>query len=240
MGKLIVAARERPIRTVRRMRETERVASAATGILTAPTTPEVARRTWPGWLALGLAAIAVAVAALVWAPMGPRLLLAALGAFLVGRGVWLVRSARSLDRDLAGRARVLGTVSAIGGIAALAVGLASAGAAATVLLVAVPVLLILASVALLARGGVGRFAGGALLGFTLLVTALLVVRGVVDGWDGAARLATGAGALAVAVLGVPMLLAAANLRAVANRPAPARPAACAGCACGAGGCGALG
>ena len=229
-----------PIRTVPGVRETERVASAATGILTAPTTPEVARRTWPGWLTLGLAAIAVAVAALVWAPIGPRLLLGAFGAFLVGRGVVLLRSARTVDRDLAGRARALGAVSAVGGAAALVVALVSAGAAAPVLLVAVPALLLLGSVALLARGGVGRFAGGALLGFTLLVTALLVVRGVVDGWDGAARLATGAGALAVAVLGVPMLLAAASLRAVANQPAPARPAACAGCACGGGGCGALG
>jgi hypothetical protein len=205
------------------------VASAATGILIAPTTPEVARRTWPGWLALGLAAIAVAVAALIWAPVGPRLLLGAFGALLVGRGIVLVRSARAP-----------GSVSIAGGLGALTVALVSTTAAAGVLLVAVPLLLLIAAVALLVRGGVGRFAGGALLGFTLLVTALLVVRGVVDGWDGAARLATGAGALAVAVLGVPMLLAAANLRAVANQPAPARPAACAGCACGGGGCSALG
>jgi hypothetical protein len=216
------------------------VANAATGTLTARTTPEVARRTWPGWLALGVAAIVVAVAVLVWAPLGPRLRLGAVGAFLAGRGGALVGSARRLDGELAGRARTLGTTSAAAGIAALAVAVVSAGLAARVLLVAVPVVLLLASVALLVRGGVARLGGAALLAWTVLVSGLLVARGVTDSWDAAAHTATGAGAVAVAVLGVPMLVAAANLRAVARRPAPARPAACAGCACGAGGCGALG
>lgn len=214
--------------------------NAATSTLTARTTPEVARRTWPGWLALGVAAIVVAVAVLVWAPLGPRLLLGAVGAFLAGRGVALVRGARSLDGELAGRARSLGTTSGVAGVAALAVAALSAGLAARVLLVAVPVVLLLAAVALLVRGGVARLGGAALLGWTVLVSGLLVARGVTDSWDGAARMATGAGAVAVAVLGLPMLVAAANLRAVARRPAPARPAACGGCACGAGGCGALG
>jgi hypothetical protein len=215
------------------------VANGATGILTAQTTPEVARRTWPGWLALGIAAIAVAVAALLWPSLGPSLLLGTLGGFLAGRGAVLLRSARSLDGELAGRARVLGAASAAVGIAAFALAVVSTSLAARVLLVAVPVVLLLAGGALLVRGGMARLGGSALLGWTVLVTALVVVRGLSEGWDGAARLGTGAGAVAVAVLGVPMLVAAANLRAVAKRPAPARPAACAGCACGAGGCGAL-
>jgi hypothetical protein len=216
------------------------VANAATGTLTARTAPEVAKRTWPGWLALGVAAIVVAVAVLVWAPLGPRLLLAAVGAFLAGRGAALVGSARRLDGELTGRARTLGTTSAVAGVAALAVAVLSSGLAARVLLVAVPMVLLLAAVALLVRGGIARLGGAALLAWTVLVGGLLVARGVTDSWDAAARTATGAGAVAVAALGVPMLVAAANLRAVARRPAPARPAACAGCACGAGGCGALG
>jgi hypothetical protein len=215
------------------------VANAATGILTARTTPEVARRTWPGWLALGVAAIAVAVAVLVWAPLGSRLLLGALGAFLAGRGAGLIRGARSLDGEPAGRTRVLGATSTVAGAAALAVAVLSAGLAARVLLVAVPLLLLFASVALLVRDGLARVGGVALLGWTVLVGGLLVARGLGESWNGAAHVATGAGALVVALLGVPMLVAAVNLRALANRPAPARPAACAGCACGAGGCGAL-
>jgi hypothetical protein len=216
------------------------VVSTATSTLTARTTPEVARRTWPGWLALGVAAIAVAVAVLIWAPLGPRLLLGAVGAFLAGRGAGLVRGARSFDGEQAGRARALGATSAVAGVAALAVAVLSGGLAAGVLLVGVPLVLLLGAVALLARGGAARLGGVVLLGWAVLVTGLLVARGLADSWDGAARVATGAGAFAVAVLGVPMLLAAANLRAVAAQPPPARPAACAGCACGAGGCGALG
>jgi hypothetical protein len=215
------------------------VANGATGILTARTTPEVARRTWPGWLALGVAAIAVAVAALVWTSIGAGILLGGLGVLLAVRGAVLLGSAGSLDGDLAGRARALGPASALVGLAALAVAVVSTSLAAGVLLVAVPLVLLLASGALLARAGLARIGGAALLVWTLLVAALVVVRGVGDGWDGAARLATGAGAVALAVLGVPMLVAAANLRAVAYRAAPARPAACAGCACGAGGCAAL-
>ena len=44
--------------------------------------------------------------------------------------------------------------------------------------------------------------------------------------------------LAVAVLGVPLLVAAVHLRTIAARPVPAAPVGCGGCACGAGGCGA--
>jgi hypothetical protein len=126
------------------------------------------------------------------------------------------------------------------GLAALAVAVVSPALAGRVLLVVVPLVLLGTGAALLVRRGPARLGGGVLLAWTVLMTALVVVRGVGEGWDGAARLATGAGAVGVALLAVPMLLAAANLHAAARLPAPARPAACGGCACGAGGCGALG
>ena len=57
------------------------MAIGATGILTADATPAVARRTWPQWLVLGLAMLAVAVISVVlpdapargccWARSGP-------------------------------------------------------------------------------------------------------------------------------------------------------------------------
>jgi hypothetical protein len=101
------------------------------------------------------------------------------------------------------------------------------------------VLLLVAAGGLLARSGVARRGGQALLVWAVLVTGLLVAAGVVQGWDRAAEVATVVAALAVAVLAVPLLVAAAGLRSVAAQPVapPARPAACAGCACGAGVCG---
>ena len=78
------------------MRDTERVAN---GILTAGTssatavTPDEARRTWPQWLALGIALIAVAVVAVFWDAAGARLLVGALGVFFAVRGAALVRGA---------------------------------------------------------------------------------------------------------------------------------------------------
>jgi hypothetical protein len=93
---------------------------------------------------------------------------------------------------------------------------------------------------LLVRGGSARRGGQALLVWSVLVAGLLVVTGVVQGWGRATDVAMVVTALAVAVLGVPLLIGAAQLRAVAAQPARApAPAACAGCACGAGGCGAL-
>jgi hypothetical protein len=201
------------------------VASAATGIGTGETTPEVARRSWPGWLALGVAALAVAAAALIWPSLGAALVLGALGAFLAGRGAVLLRSAGALDGELAGRARVLGPASVVVGLAALAVAVGSPALAGRVLLVAVPLLLIGTAGALLARGGPARIGGGVLLAWTVLVTALVVVRGSSEGWHGATRLATGTGAVAVALLAVPLLVGAANLRGAARRPAPPPPAA---------------
>ena len=224
------------------------MANSATGILTAGTqgiaTPEEARRAWPQWLALGLGMIAVAVASVFW-DAGARLLLGALGLFLAVRGAVLLRGARSgaLDRTMASRARALGAGAVVLGAAALAIAISSGVLAARVLLVAVPVLLLGAAVGLLGRGGVARRGGQALLVWTVLVTGLLVATGVAQGWARAADVATVVAALAVAVLGVPLIVASTGLRRVAAQPTPApaaRPAACAGCACGAGGCGALG
>jgi uncharacterized membrane protein HdeD (DUF308 family) len=222
------------------MRENAHVANGGTGILTAQATPETARRTWPQWLALGVAMIAVAVFAVLSDAAGARLLLGALGLFLVLRGAVLLRAARTrgLDRNLAPRARSLGTAALAGGAAALVVGVASPGLSAAVLLVGVPVLLLAAAGVLLAREGrTARRGGQALLLWSVLVTALLAVTGVAQGWDRAADVATVVSALALAVLGVPLLVAAAHLRNIAARPLPAAPAGCAGCACGAGGCG---
>ncbi|WP_104527955.1 hypothetical protein [Blastococcus saxobsidens] len=216
----------------------------ATGILSATTagmaTPDVARRTWPRWLALGVAMIAVAVLAVAWEPAGARLLLGALGLFLAVRGALLLRGAGSgaVAGELAGRARTLGAVAVGAGVAALAVAVAAAALSATVLLVGVPVALLVVSAGLLARGGTARRGGQALLVWSLLVTALLVVTGLAQDWERAEGLATVVAALGIAVLGLPLLIGAVNLRTIAATPAPApvRPG-CGGCACGAGGCG---
>jgi hypothetical protein len=221
------------------------VANGGTGILTASTaggaTPEEARRAWPQWLALGVGMIVVAVVSVFWDAAGARLLLGALGLFLAVRGGVLLRGARSgaVGRALAPRARGLGTAALVVGAAALVVAVSSGVLAARVLLVAVPVLLLGAGLGLLGRGGASRRAGQALLVWTVLVTGLLVASGVAQGWARAADVATVVGALAVAVLGVPLILASVGMRRVAAEPAPAPvPAGCAGCACGAGGCGA--
>jgi hypothetical protein len=220
------------------------VANGASGILTAGTqgtaNPEVARRTWPQWLALGLAMIAVAGVAVVWTAAGARLLLGAVGLFLAVRGAVLVRGARSgaVGPELAPRARGLGTVSVVGGVASLAVAAASAALSGWVLLAAVPVLLLAAAAALLARRGTIRRGGIMLLVWALLVSGLIAGTGLARGWDRAADLATVVAALAVAGLAVPLLIGAAGLRSVAAQPEPTRPLGCAGCACGAGGCGA--
>ena len=217
----------------------------ATGILSATTagaaTPDVARRTWPRWLALGLTMIAVAVVAVAWDAAGARLLLGALGLLLAVRGVLLVRGARAgaVAADLAARARSLGAVALLAGAASLAVAIASASLSATVLLVGVPVVLLAVSAGLLGRRGGSRRGGQALLVWSLLVTGLIVVTGLAQDWNRAEGLATVVAALGVAVLGLPLLIGALNLRTLAAAPAPAPVrAGCAGCACGAGGCGA--
>jgi hypothetical protein len=217
----------------------------ANGILTSSTetmAPEVARRTWPRWIALGVLMLVVAVAAVLLDDLGARLLVGALGLFLVVRGTLLLRGAKaaSAPAELAQRARGLGAGATAVGAAALVVALASASASAGVLLIAVPVVLLLGGAALFSRGGPARRGGQALLVWTLLVTGLLVATGFAQGWERAADVATVVSALAVAVLAVPVLVGAAGLRRVAAQPAPARTvqAGCGGCACGAGGCGA--
>ncbi|RBY88132.1 hypothetical protein DQ244_16415 [Blastococcus sp. TBT05-19] len=200
-------------------------------------TPAVARRTWPRWLALGVAMIAVAVVAVAWDAAGARLLVGALGLVLVLRGAVLVRGSAAED-ELAARARPMGAVAVAVGAAALVVALASAGLSATVLLVAVPLALLATSAALLARGGTSRRGGQALLVWSLLVTGLLVATGLAQDWDRAADLATVVAALGLAVLALPLLIGAANLRTLGAQPDPAPVrSGCGGCACGAGGCG---
>jgi hypothetical protein len=223
------------------------VANGVTGILASSTpdmaSPEVARRAWPQWLALGAAMIAVAVTAVVWDAAGARLLLGAFGLFLAVRGILLLRGARSgaMSAAVADRARGLGSVAVAAGAAALGVAALSGAAAAGVLMVAVPVALLGGAASLMARRGPGRAVlGWAVLVWSVLVTGMLVAAAAAQGWDRAAEVATVVSALVLAVGAVPLVVAALGLRQVAAQPAPApaRPAACAGCACGAGGCGA--
>ena len=221
------------------------MANSATGILTAGTqamaTPDDARRAWPQWLGLGVLMIGVAVAAVLLDAAGARLLLGAIGAFLAVRGGLLLRGARSgrMSATMAGRARPLGAVALAGGAAALVVAITSGTASSRVLLVGVPVLLLACAAAAHPGSGPGRRAGQVLLAWGVLVTALLAITGLAQGWTRAADVATVVTALVLAVLAVPLIVAALGLRTVAAQPAlaPARPAACAGCACGAGGCG---
>jgi hypothetical protein len=108
-----------------------------------------------------------------------------------------------------------------------------------VLVVAVPLVLLFGAGALVGSGA--RRAGQVLGGCAVVLAALLVVAGVLRGWVGAAAIATGVGAVALAGVGVALVAGAVTLRTVAARPAnPAYPApsgGCGGCACGAGGCG---
>ena len=221
------------------MRENARVSYGGNGILTAEATPETARRAWPQWLALGLAMIAVAVVAVVWDAAGARLLLGALGLFLVVRGAMLLRAGRTrvLDRATARQARSLGTAALAWGGAGLVVAIASATIAAGVLLLAAPVALLAGGAALLSRGGRAARGGSALLVWAALVIGLLVVTFVAQGWDRASEVATVVAALVVAALGVPLLVAAVRMRTIAATPVPAAPSGCGGCACGTGGCG---
>ncbi len=214
------------------------MANAGT-VLTAQPTPEVARRAWPQWLALGSAMLVVAVAAILWSDGGARLLLGALGLFLAVRGAVLLRNAPSLAGELAGRARTLGSGAVGAGVVALVVALLPGGAAARVLLVGVPVVLLAGALALLSRTGPARRGGSVVLGAGVLVTGLLVARGLDQGWAAAGDAATVVAAVLVALLAVPVLVSAVNLRTVAAQPAAPAPAGggCGGCACGAGGCG---
>jgi hypothetical protein len=195
-------------------------------ILTADATPEAAKRIWPWWLALGLGAVAVAVAALFFVDDGGRLLLATFGAALAVRGALLLRAVRALTADLVARARGLGYAALGAGLLTLAIAFAAPDAD-LVLLGALPLVLLAA----------GSRGGRALLVVAAVVTALLIGLGFAQDWDRAAEAATVVTALLLAGLGVPLLVAAVHLRTIAARPAPPAPAGCGGCACGAGGCG---
>lgn len=200
----------------------------APGLLTEQPTPDVARRSWPRYAALGAGMVGVAPVGAFWAG-GAHLLLGAMGVFLVVRGVGLVRE---------GGTGATGPIALAAGALAVGAALVPGALAGQVLLVAVPVLLLGGSAGLLAGGGTARRGGLALLVWSLLVVGLLVATGLGQDWARAADVARVVAALAVATLGVPVLLAAANLRALASQPVPAPRAGCAGCACGAGGCGA--
>ena len=207
--------------------------ASALSTQTAEVTPETARRAWPRRLALGLALIALAVVVMFWPAGGGRVLLAGLGLCVAGRGLTLLGATAAY-----GPTRPVGIAAVVAGVVALLLAALSATATAWVLLVGVPVLLLGAALGLHARGGMARRGAQGLFVWTGLVIALLVASGLARGWHGAAGVATVVGALGVAVLGVPLLIGAARLRAVAALPSPAAPSGCGGCACGAGGCGA--
>jgi len=76
------------------------VASAAPGILTAQAAPDVAKRAWPRWLALGLAMLAVATTGLIWTAAAAQLLLGAIGLFLAARGALLLGGAGGLEAGI--------------------------------------------------------------------------------------------------------------------------------------------
>jgi hypothetical protein len=192
-----------------------------------PTAQEAARREWPLRAALGAALLVLAVAAVVTGDLGARVLLAGLGLLAAARGTALLRSRP-------GAGALLG---AAGGVA---VGVAATSAALTgwVLLLGVPLALLAGAGVALVRGGAARRAGAALLVWALLVGGLLTATAVVQGAARGADVATVVAALATGLAAVPVLVAAAGLRAVARRPAPTRPLGCGGCACSAGGCGA--
>jgi hypothetical protein len=193
------------------------------------TGPEQARRAWPRWLAGGVALLVGAALAVSWADGGARLLLGVGGALLAWRGGQLAAEG--------GRRRAQGAAVAVAGVLALGLASLPGALAGWVLLVAVPAGLLGGALTLLGRGGAVRRGGQAALVWWALVTGLLLVTGLVAGWERAAAGATIVGALVLGVLGVVLLVGASSLRAIAAQPAPVRPAACAGCACGAGGCG---
>ncbi|RBY85117.1 hypothetical protein DQ240_12865 [Blastococcus sp. TF02A-26] len=201
--------------------------------------PEVARRAWPRWLALGVALVAVAAVSAFWTDGGARLLLGALGLFGAVRGAVLVAGPGRDELD--GRVRSVGIGTAVAGVAALAVAAVPGALAGWVLLVVAPLALLAGSLVLLSRGAVARRGGIVALVWAALVTLLLVGTGIGADWERAREGATSVAAILVAVFGVVLVTGSAGLRAAAARPVPPKPqpAGCAGCACAGGGCGVL-
>jgi hypothetical protein len=188
---------------------------------------EAARRRWPLRAALGVALLLLAGAAVVTGDLGARLLLAGLGVLAAGHGVALLR----------GGSVPAGAPALAAGLAAAVVAAVSAAATGWVLLVGVPLFLLAGAGTALARGGAARRGGTALLVWALLVGGLLAATTAAQGIARGADVATVVAALATGLAAVPVLVAAAGLRAEARRPAPSRPLGCGGCACSAGGCG---
>lgn len=219
------------------------MAIGAPGILTADVTPEAARRGWPRWVLLGLAMLAVAVLALVRVDLGPQLLLGSAAVFLVVRGLTLLRLAKAgtWAADVTGRAVWLGVGCIIAGPWLLVTAVLSMvlfpRLAGWVLLVAVPLVFVAVGLGLVARGGLVRRGGQALLVWAALAGALLVLTWLGQGVERAASAATVLAALGIAVLAVAVLIGALNLRAAGVRAEaePPPPTGCGGCT--GGGCG---
>ena len=232
------------------VRDTGRVANGGTGILTAGTqggaTPAEARRAWPQWLALGIAMIAVAVTPSSGTPPAPGCCSVRWGSSsssavrccCAARGP--ARSARRWPPGHGAWARARVAVGAAG----LTVAVASGVLAARVLLVAVPVVLLVAAVGAAGawRGRPAWRTGAARLdrpghrpadrhrcraGLGARVRRRHRRRGAGDGRPRRAAASS-------------PRPGSARSRPSRSRPPAAVPAACAGCACGAGGCGALG
>ncbi|WP_156036463.1 hypothetical protein [Blastococcus sp. URHD0036] len=215
------------------------MASGTATMTMAQADPEVARRAWPRWLALGVALVGVAAVAAFWSDGGARLLLGAVGLFGAVRGAVVVRDAGRDGGDR--RMRTVGIGTAVAGVAALAVAAVPGALAGWVLLVVAPLGLLAGSLALLSRGPVARRGGVIALVWSALVTLLLVGTGFGADWERARNGATSVAAILVAVFGVVLVTGSAGLRAAASRPVPPKPqaAGCAGCACSGGGCGVL-
>ncbi|MGY5882643.1 hypothetical protein [Modestobacter lacusdianchii] len=198
---------------------------------TAPTTPAQARSTWPRMALLGAVLLVLAVVAVVWGGVGPRLLLGGIGVLAAVRGATMLRGARNGRFDRSGA--VIGAVAIWLGAVLLAVALLSGTATGWAFVAAG----VLALPALATVSAVRRAA--ALTGAAAVAAAavLLAALGGVDALLGAGRLLA---AVVVGVLGVANLAGALGLARIARRPAPAPAAGCGGCACGAGGCGSRG
>lgn len=197
----------------------------------APPTPQQARSTWPRMAALGVALLALAVLALTWSDVGPRVLLGAIGLFGVVRGLVLLRGARTGAVD---RTAVL---IAAGGIwlGALALGMALLSTTATGWLFVAAGVIALPAVAVAATDRRPLALGGAVL---VVVAAVAVA--LIGGVDALLTTARVLAAGVVGALGLANLAGAVGMARIARRPAPAPAAGCGGCACGAGGCGSAG
>ena len=198
---------------------------------TAPTTPAQARSTWLRMALLGAALLVLAVVAVAWDGVGPRLLLGGIGVLAALRGATMLRGARNGRFDRSGA--VVGAAATW--LGAVLVGLALlSGTATGWAFVAASVLALPALAAVAAVRRAVAVAGALVIAAAAVLVAVL---GGVDTLLDAGRLLV---ALVAGVLGVANLAGAVGLARIARRPAPAPAAGCGGCACGAGGCGSRG